>query len=51
MELMEMPLEPCYVCKQYAWYWPGDYYKGKKNWICGVCHPRPDSKSEVKENG
>ena len=37
------PTEPCPVCKKVDWYWPGDYYTGRKQRICNVCHPRPEN--------
>lgn len=36
------PDKPCQVCGS-DWYWPGDYYLGKKEWVCQRCHPPPDS--------
>jgi len=34
------PGHPCYNCGG-DWYWPGDYYIGKKRWLCRWCQPPP----------
>jgi hypothetical protein len=41
------PTTPCRVCHSTDWWWPSDSYLGKKEWICGRCHPNPKGK-EVK---
>lgn len=35
------PDRDCRVCGERRWYWPGDYYFGKKTWQCGRCNPPP----------
>jgi hypothetical protein len=36
-----IPQNTCPVCKREEWYIPGDYYYGKKEKVCFVCHPPP----------
>ena len=35
----QKPAAPCFNCHTVAWYWPGEYFIGKKRWLCGKCHP------------
>ena len=35
------PARPCPNCHPATWYLPGEYYAGKKQWLCGRCHPEP----------
>ena len=37
----EKPKTPCPCCHCYEWYLPGDYFYGKKVWLCNVCQPGP----------
>ncbi len=39
-DISTKPERPCHICGS-DWYWPGDYYWGRKQWICGGCHPPP----------
>ncbi len=37
----------CLACATNNWYWPGDYYWGPKQWICGVCHPTTPTQNKT----
>ena len=37
------PDKPCYICGSMKWWLPkGDWFIGRKQWICGCCHPPPN---------
>lgn len=47
MDASELPLKPCHMCKKYAWYW-ADHFQWNKQWVCGICHPKPDTLEDTK---
>jgi hypothetical protein len=38
--MTDVPVEPCKVCKQRAWWLRGQDY------VCGVCHPAPPKRGK-----
>ena len=44
MIIPDKPTEPCVMCGTDSWYWPDDNYMGKKEWVCGKCHPKLEGK-------